>query len=113
MFLDKNMFKVTGADNEDDHPRYHIAHMVSLLGPPPVDFLMRSVAGEPWKYFDARGNWTGAADLPHDSLELSEDRLEGENKAQFLSFVRNMVKWRPEDRATAQELMRDPWMNAS
>ncbi|RPD55439.1 putative CDK4/6 [Lentinus tigrinus ALCF2SS1-7] len=110
MFLGKNMFKVTGADEADDDPRYHIAHMVSLLGPPQVDFLKRSETGVAWQYFDAQGNWVSENGLPDDSLELSEDRLDGEKKAQFLRFVRKMVRWRPEDRATAQELMHDPWL---
>lgn len=55
MFLDKNMFKVTGVSEDDDHPKYHLAHMVSLLGPPPVHFLKRSRFSEVWEYFDAQG----------------------------------------------------------
>ncbi|KAI0760090.1 CDK4/6 [Fomes fomentarius] len=110
MFQGRDMFKVTGGPDNEEHNRYHIAHMVSLLGPPPVDFLKRSETGEPWEYFDAQGNWIGAADLPDDSLELSEERLEGENKAQFLKFVRKMLRWKPEDRFTALELLQDPWL---
>ncbi|TFK89729.1 kinase-like protein [Polyporus arcularius HHB13444] len=114
MFQGKNMFKVTGGPEDEAHDRYHIAHMVSLLGPPPVDFLKRSETGEPWKYFDAQGNWIGAADLPDDSLELSEKVSEGENKAQFLNFVRKMVAlaWKPEDRFNADELLKDAWLLA-
>ena len=48
------MFYTGDSDDEGDN-RYHIAHMVSLLGPPPVEFLKRSTTGEPWKYFDAQG----------------------------------------------------------
>ena len=59
------------------------------------------------------GNWIGANSLPEDSLEMSEDRLEGENKAQFLSFIRKMVKWKPEDRYSAQDLIEDPWLRMS
>jgi hypothetical protein len=29
----------------------------------------------------------------------------------FLNFVRGMLAWRPEDRKTARELLRDPWLN--
>ncbi|KAI0760098.1 kinase-like domain-containing protein [Fomes fomentarius] len=110
MFQGKNMFKVNGGPDNEEHNRYHLAHMVSLLGPPPIDFLKRSETGEPWEYFDAQGNWISAADLPDDSLELSEERLEGENKAQFLRFVRKMLRWKPEDRFTARELLKDPWL---
>ncbi|KAI0330395.1 kinase-like protein [Cubamyces sp. BRFM 1775] len=94
--------------------RHHIAHMVSLLGLPPVKFLKRSETGEPWKYFDTQGHWTGATTLPNDNLEvLLDHRLEGENKAHFLSFVRKMLKWIPEERHSARELLEDPWLNTS
>jgi serine/threonine protein kinase len=36
--------------------------------------------------------------------------LEGEDKRLFLVFVRRMLQWLPEDRATAKELMEDPWL---
>ena len=57
------------------------------------------------------GNWIGATSLPNDSLEQSEVNLEGEDKALFLAFVRKMVRWRPEERCSAKELLRDPWLN--
>ena len=53
------MFKTTGGGpgpgkkKRDD--MYHLAHMVALLGPPPVDLLQRSATGQPWKYFDPQG----------------------------------------------------------
>ncbi|KAI0654568.1 hypothetical protein C8Q70DRAFT_1026736, partial [Cubamyces menziesii] len=55
------------------------------------------------------GHWTGTTTLSNDSLELLEHRLEGEKKAQFLGFVRKMLKWIPEERYTAYELLDDPW----
>ncbi len=55
MFEGKNMFKVSGGPDNEEHYRHHLAHMVSLLGPPPVDFLQRSETGKPWEYFDAQG----------------------------------------------------------
>ncbi len=61
MFQGKNLFKVSGGPDNEEHNRYHIAHMVSLLGPPPVDFLKRSETGEPWEYFDAQGESSLAA----------------------------------------------------
>ncbi len=30
----------------------------------------------------------------------------------FLDFVRVMLAWRPEDRKTAAELLRHPWLTA-
>lgn len=45
------------------------------------------------------------------SLEKAERVLAGRNKDMFLSFVRGMLTWRPEDRKTARELLEDPWLN--
>lgn len=34
-------------------------------------------------------------------------QLSGENKQAFLRFMRKILQWNPEDRATAQELLFD------
>ena len=57
------------------------------------------------------GNWIGATDLPQDSFEKSEENLKGEDKVRFLQFVRKMVRWKPEERSSAEELLDDPWLN--
>lgn len=58
------------------------------------------------------GTWKVDMEISQDtSLEKSEERLEGENKAVFLRFMRGMLQWRPEDRKTAKELFDDPWLN--
>ncbi|KAI7193574.1 hypothetical protein KC363_g2701 [Hortaea werneckii] len=44
------------------------------------------------------------------SLERAETVLEGEEKTRFLDFVRSMLKWVPEERLGAEELLRDPWL---
>lgn len=30
----------------------------------------------------------------------------------FIEFVRRMIKWHPEERSTAKELLQDPWLYA-
>ncbi|PIL32639.1 hypothetical protein GSI_05343 [Ganoderma sinense ZZ0214-1] len=114
MFEGTHMFKTAGGPENKYRTVNHLAHMVSLLGPPPVDFLKRTeVDWIPWKYFDKQGegNWIGKASVPEDSLEQLEENLEGEDKAQFLAFVRKMVTWKPEDRCSIEELLKDPWLN--
>jgi hypothetical protein len=44
------------------------------------------------------------------TLEEEEENLEGEQKACFLAFIRRMLQWRPEQRPSASELLRDPWL---
>jgi len=36
----------------------------------------------------------------------------GEEKELFLSFIRRMLQWAPEDRGTAKELRDDPWLRS-
>ncbi|KAI9676668.1 MAG: hypothetical protein M1829_002986 [Trizodia sp. TS-e1964] len=105
LFEDKNMFKIRDSAKEPSK-LHHLAHMVALLGPPPVDVLQdSSIASE---YFNSDGSWRGAIDLPNINLEESECNLNGENKALFLTFVRKMLRWRPEERRSARDLLRDP-----
>ncbi|PCH38829.1 kinase-like protein [Wolfiporia cocos MD-104 SS10] len=109
LFENGNLFKTTGgADNKEDNI-YHLAHMIALLGLPPKDLLERSQTDRPWQWFDRDGNWKGAADIPNTSLEDAEKNLAGEDKALFLHLVRKMLKWKPEERANAGELLDDPW----
>jgi serine/threonine protein kinase len=37
--------------------------------------------------------------------------VHGEDKRLFLEFVGRMLRWEPEDRATAGELYNDPWLS--
>lgn len=47
------------------------------------------------------------------SLEDSERSLKGEDKELFLKFMRKTIRWSPQDRATAEELWDDPWINSA
>lgn len=58
------------------------------------------------------GRWKGAIEVPQCSLEDSEEYLEGENKKMFMQFVRKMLRWDPEERQSARELLTDPWLIA-
>ncbi|KAH1270733.1 hypothetical protein KXX33_007158 [Aspergillus fumigatus] len=82
--------------------------MVAILGPPPLDFLRK--APQSRKYWDSMGRWNVAIEVPHCSLEDSEEYLEGENKKMFMQFVRKMLRWDPEERQSARELLTDPWL---
>jgi hypothetical protein len=49
--------------------------------------------------------------IPKLSLEAAEKFLQGSEKEAFLAFVRSMLRWVPEERKTARELLDDPWLN--
>jgi hypothetical protein len=57
------------------------------------------------------GKWKGLVEIPSLSLEESEENLDGESKELFLQFMRSMLRWLPEERKTARELLDDPWLN--
>lgn len=40
------------------------------------------------------------------------NNIHGEDKRMFIEFVKRMIKWRPEERSTAKELLDDPWLYA-
>ena len=46
------------------------------------------------------------------SLESSMSKIDGQDKRMFLAFVSGMLRWQPEDRSTAKELLKDPWLRA-
>ncbi|CAG8359102.1 unnamed protein product [Penicillium salamii] len=105
----------TGWDMELDKNfrRIHLGQIIGLLGMPPNDLLQHG-KGTP-KFFDKDGNWTvDDVEIKEQKLEDLEARFyEGEEKEQFLSFIRSMVTWRQEDRMTAAELLEHPWLKES
>ncbi|KAL2810492.1 kinase-like protein [Aspergillus granulosus] len=107
LFEAGHLFKTHHLDTELDHAKRY-AEMVALLGPPPAEFLERSK--DSFKFWDENGNWRGLAEVPAQTLEARELRLEGDNKISFLEFLRKTMQWRPEDRPTAEELLFDKWV---
>jgi hypothetical protein len=60
----------------------------------------------------ATGTWKNLAPIPHTSLELLEQRLEGEEKQLFLTFMREMLQWDPQDRQDSEQVYWDEWFLA-
>ena len=61
------------------------------------------------------GHWKGrgGVDVPHMSLERAEIILTGEEKERLLIFVRLMLRWLPEERRRATQLLTDPWLEGA
>ncbi|KAF1848400.1 kinase-like protein [Cucurbitaria berberidis CBS 394.84] len=108
MFENRRMFDGLDPETGNYGNRFHLASIVGLLGPPPLEFLQRSECSS--VYFDDRGNWKCLNSVLSVSWEDSESNLEVSNKKGFLDFVRKMVKWTPESRASPSELLEDPWL---
>ncbi|KAK0102752.1 hypothetical protein ONS95_006349 [Cadophora gregata] len=86
----------------------HLAEMVSLLGPPPLEFLKRSE--KCYQYWDSQGNWRGSVPIPDQSFEIREQWLHGEDQALFVKFLRRILCWIPEERPAAEELAFDEFL---
>ncbi|KAH9844733.1 kinase-like protein [Teratosphaeria destructans] len=104
-----SLFKARDPDGEDS-TAHHLAEMIAILGPPPLECLQRDSESE--KYFGPDGWWKGLAPIPDTSLKTSITRLSGDTKAQFLELVRKMLQWLPEKRYTAEQLLSDPWLDS-
>jgi serine/threonine protein kinase len=56
------------------------------------------------------GSWKEALKIPEISLESKEKRLDGDEKTEFLRFMRRMLQWDPAQRPTAKELIYDDFL---
>lgn len=103
-----------------------MARIISLVGSPPQDMLKRGSRSS--QYFDDDGRLvrhepenclahpqTGqfkSSDLipQPGGFENKLTVLEETEKSAFIAFISKMLKWRPEERSTAAELLSDPWL---
>ncbi|GKZ72108.1 hypothetical protein AnigIFM50267_008161 [Aspergillus niger] len=122
-------------DTEGNYlPRSHLAQMIALLGPPPKKLLVmsESMAQVKWSpaiiddrgnvyknnreyfggpFFDKEGNFLYNDLVPARKLEDAVPSLETSDREAFLSFIKQMLTWLPEERKTARELMEHPFLN--
>ncbi|OJJ95661.1 hypothetical protein ASPACDRAFT_54973 [Aspergillus aculeatus ATCC 16872] len=110
LFEGEHLFEDTFDAKGGHDPFKHLARMVALIGPPPEEFIRRSETTE--QCFDPSGAWVAheEAVVPMISLGSLKKRLAGEEKAEFIQFMMSMLKWLPEERKTAKQLLGDPWL---
>lgn len=120
------MFNGNDPDGKGYSTRAHLAEVVGVLGPPPLPLLERGRRSHEFFTEDGMsspqyvssglqgypiGQWRNEIEIPKNiALGNSEGFLSGQNKEMFLEFLRGMLQWQPEDRKTAKELLRDPWL---
>jgi len=87
--------------------------MIALMGKPPASFLLRSPPEVRQRWVDDTGEWTcGHPKVEVLTMEEEEHVLKdaGVDNTRFLQFMRRILVWEPESRATASDLLADPWL---
>lgn len=103
--------------NEESTPGL-LSNMLAVMGRPSDEMFQRdgypnmlnklwfSKGGE-----EESGSGHDIAPIPKGvSWESKEKRLEGKEKEEFLRFMKRMIQWDPERRATAAEMLEDPYL---
>ncbi|OAG39804.1 hypothetical protein AYO21_05869 [Fonsecaea monophora] len=106
LFESQNLFHAVKDGHLNDE--LHFAEMVSLMGPPPKEFLHRSDRCR--QYWDSEGNWIAETQIPKQNLESRETSLEGEDRELLLALARKIFRWLPEERPSAQDLYNDEFL---
>ena len=109
----KKLFKdVDPLEGQDYDELNHLGHISALLGPPPRELLDKGARTN--LFYEPDGQFKGMAIAPsHFNFENSICKIDNdEDKRLFIEFVQRMIKWRPEERSTAKELLQDPWLYA-
>ncbi|KAF5868518.1 putative protein kinase domain-containing protein [Botrytis fragariae] len=107
LFEGKHMFHGKDPDGKGYSTRAHLAEVIGMLGPPPLDLLEKGVRAS--EFFDKEGKWIAEVPIPQGmNLEKSEMRLEGKNKEVFLQMMRRILQWHPEDRKRQNRCLRNP-----
>ncbi|KAF2970548.1 hypothetical protein GQX73_g3030 [Xylaria multiplex] len=114
----------------------HLADMIALIGPAPSVLIQREKDRRQWRwnpqvfnsssklcgnaaefyggpFFTDDGTFIGNQLVPHTRIWENEvpECIPREETDQFFKFMRRMICWLPEKRATARELKSDPWFD--
>ena len=97
---------------QEDDELSHLGHISALLGPPPEDLLDKGTRTD--LFYESDGQFKGTTIAPSDFISESSIRNidNDEDKRLSIEFVQRMIKWLPEERSTAKELLQDPWLYA-
>ena len=109
MFERRPIFDISDLSFEDTRALY-LAQMTGILGPPPVDFVTEHEACR--RYWDETGAWKGVEgiEIPAVAFQEMVTCFTGNEAAQFVDFMRSMLRWKPEERYTARQLLTHPFL---
>ncbi|EFR05429.1 CMGC/CLK protein kinase [Nannizzia gypsea CBS 118893] len=86
-----------------------MAQYIGYLGHPPQKMLDKSPVRS--TYYNDDGEYIGEAPIPKASLEDFVTTISSEKEKElFLRFIRRMLTWDPDERATTDQIICDPWL---
>ncbi|OQE13071.1 hypothetical protein PENFLA_c056G10461 [Penicillium flavigenum] len=86
----------------------HFAELIAVLGPPPAAFLALNPE-KAARFWDKDGKWKDVVPIPEKGMLESLGGQMGLPLA-FVKFMRRTLTWMPSGRATAKDLLEDPWL---
>ena len=89
----------------------HLAQITELIGSPPKSFIMSGKNSS--TLFNRRGELRHIREMDYWQLEdvlVEKYRFPAERARSFASFLLPMLEWVPRRRASAEELLRHPWL---
>ncbi|KAK2590102.1 hypothetical protein QQS21_012220 [Conoideocrella luteorostrata] len=106
----ESLFHLYDANDTARNEAHHLANMVALLGPPPLEFLKRSLKSR--EYWNENGEWRGIVPISMDrTLDSLPKSSEGGDKDVFLDLIRGLLRWLPEERLNSYEAFSQPWVS--
>lgn len=92
--------------------KQHLRETIAYFGPFPQGLLQKGDAELVATYFDDSGHIRGSPALELPSLESDDymDDLDQEDRKNFVSFLRALMKIDPQDRLSTMDLLRHPWL---
>ncbi|KAI1944785.1 hypothetical protein LOZ62_004063, partial [Ophidiomyces ophidiicola] len=105
----RNLFGPIDYTNQQYVLPLALAQYISYLGPPPLAMIQKSPLFT--TFFDETGTWISEPSIPKASFEDFVTTIPpGDEKKMFLRFIRRMLTWDPEVRATSFEIFNDDWL---
>jgi serine/threonine-protein kinase SRPK3 len=95
-------------DKDDDH----LAQMMELLGRMPKNMALSGKHSK--KFFNNQGHLKRISGLnywPLKKVLMEKYRIKEEEADALSDFLVPMLEWYPEKRATAQQMLKHPWLN--
>ncbi|KAF5624007.1 kinase-like domain protein [Fusarium sp. NRRL 25303] len=108
----RSLFNPTAPGNADEYDdQSHLGQISALIGSPPQSLLLSGQRTSMFYKPNGELKNPGLVPAPGDfSFENTISCMSGEEKVRFIRFIKRMVKWSPEERSTARELLDDPWL---